>query len=92
MNGEIGKYITIARRSGDDWYVGTLTGWDERDLTLDLSFLGEGDWTLAIFHDGINANKAARDYVHTTAAVPADRRLTVHLAQGGGWVAKISRK
>ena len=92
VNGEIGKYITIARRSGDDWYVGTLTGWDERDLTLDLSFLGEGDWTLAIFHDGINANKAARDYVHTTAAVPADRRLTVHLAQGGGWVAKISRK
>ena len=92
VNGEIGKYITIARRSGDDWYVGTLTGWDERDLTLDLSFLGEGDWTLDIFHDGINANKAARDYVHTTAAVPADRRLTVHLAQGGGWVAKISRK
>ncbi len=92
MNGEIGKYITIARRSGNDWYVGALTGWDERDITLDLSFIGEGDWTLDIFHDGLNANKAARDYVHTTASVPADRKLTVHLAKGGGWVAKISRK
>ena len=92
VNGEIGKYITIARRSGKDWYVGALTNWDERDLTLDLSFLGEGDWTLDIFHDGLNANKAARDYAHATAAVPADRKLTVHLAQGGGWVAKISRK
>ena len=92
VNGEIGKYITIARRSGKDWYIGALTNWDERDLTLDLSFLGEGEWILDIFHDGINANKAARDYKHTSATVPADRRLTIHLAQGGGWVAKISRK
>ncbi len=92
VNGEIGKYITLARRSGNDWYVGALTGWDERDLTIDLSFLGEGEWVLDIFQDGINADKAARDYKHTTAAVPADRKITVHLAPGGGWVAKITRK
>ena len=92
VNGEIGKYITIARRSGDAWYVGALTNWDERDITLDLSFLGEGEWTLDIFEDGPNAQKAARDYVHTTATVPADRKITVHLAPGGGWVAKITRK
>ena len=92
VNGEIGKYITIARRSGDAWYVGALTNWDERDITLDLSFLGEGDWTLDIFQDGPNAEKAARDYVHTTATVPADRKITAHLAPGGGWAAKITRK
>lgn len=92
VNGEIGKYITIARRSGNDWYVGALTGWDERDLTIDLSFLGEGEWVLDIFQDGPNAQKAARDYVHTTATVPADRKITAHLAPGGGWVAKITRK
>lgn len=92
VNGEIGKYITLARRSGNDWYVGALTGWDERDLTIDLSFLGEGEWVLDIFQDGINADKAARDYKHTGAAVPADRKITVHLAPGGGWVAKITRK
>lgn len=92
VNGEIGKYITIARRSGDAWYVGALTNWDERDITLDLSFLGEGEWSLDIFQDGPNAEKAARDYVHTTATVPADRKITVHLAPGGGWVAKITRK
>ena len=92
VNGEIGKYITIARRSGDAWYVGALTNWDERALTLDLSFLGEGDWILDIFQDGPNAEKAARDYVHTTATVPADRKITAHLAPGGGWAAKITRK
>ncbi len=92
VNGEIGKYITIARRSGDAWYVGALTNWDERDITLDLSFLGEGEWSLDIFQDGPNAEKAARDYVHTTATVPADRKITAHLAPGGGWAAKITRK
>lgn len=92
VNGEIGKYITIARRSGDAWYVGVLTNWDERDITLDLSFLGEGDWILDIFLDGPNAEKVARDYVHTTATVPANREITVHLAPGGGWAAKITRK
>lgn len=92
VNGEIGKYITIARRSGDAWYVGALTNWDERALTLDLSFLGEGEWSLDIFQDGPNAEKAARDYVHTTATVPADRKITAHLAPGGGWAAKITRK
>lgn len=92
VNGKIGKYITIARRSGDAWYVGALTNWDERNITLDLSFLGEGEWSLDIFQDGPNAEKAARDYVHTTATVPADRKITAHLAPGGGWVAKITRK
>lgn len=92
VNGEIGKYITIARRSGDAWYVGALTNWDERALTLDLSFLGEGEWSLDIFQDGPNAEKAARDYKHLTATVPADRKITAHLAPGGGWAAKITRK
>lgn len=89
INGEIGKYITLARRSGKTWYIGSLTDWTGRDMTLDLSFLGEGNWTLDIFQDGVNADRAARDYSHITAAVPDNRQITVHLAPGGGWAAKI---
>ncbi len=91
VNGEMGKYITLARRSGDVWYVGSLTGWDERDLVLDLSFLGEGDWTMEIFKDGINADRAARDFKHEVLAVPSDRQIEIHMAPGGGWTARISR-
>lgn len=92
VNGAIGQYITIARRSGNDWYVGALTNWDAREMTLDLSFIGDGEWVMDIFHDGANADKAARDYVHTSAGVPDSRKVTVRMAPGGGWVAKISRK
>ena len=61
-------------------------------MTLDLSFLGDGDWFMEIFRDGVNAAKAARDYEHVTEVVPFSRRIDVSLAPGGGWVAKITRK
>ena len=89
MNGEIGKYITMARRKGDVWYVGSLTNWDARTLTLDLSFLGAGRWKAEMFHDGVNANRLASDYQKTVTDIPASRKLTVKMAQGGGCALKI---
>ncbi|MEZ0484448.1 glycoside hydrolase family 97 protein [Fibrella aquatica] len=38
----IGEYVTIARRSGDDWFVGTITNNDGRTLSLPLDFLPKG--------------------------------------------------
>ena len=87
--GEIGEYVAVARRSGDTWYVGALTGWDARDLTLDLGFIGDGNMT--VFQDGVNADRAARDYKKTSSRIPADGIVKIHMAPGGGWVAKITR-
>lgn len=91
VNGKIGEYITLARRSGETWYVGSLTGWQARELVLDLSFLGEGEWTMEIFRDGVNADRAARDFKHELVPVPADRKVKINMASGGGWTAKITR-
>ncbi len=87
--GEIGEYVAVARRSGDIWYVGALTNWDARDITLDLSFIGGGNMT--VFQDGINADRAARDYKKTSSRIPEDGIVKIHMAPGGGWVAKITR-
>ena len=92
MNGEIGKYITMARRKGDVWYVGSLTNWDARTLTLDLSFLGAGRWKAEMFHDGVNANRLASDYQKSVTDIPASRKLTVKMAQGGGCALKIYKE
>lgn len=91
VNGEIGKYITLARRRGDVWYVGSMTDWNARDIDIDLSFLGEGEWVMEIFRDGVNADRAAKDFKHEVVNVPADRHVTVHMAPGGGWAARITR-
>lgn len=92
LNGEIGKYISIARQKGGNWYVGSLTNWDARSLDLDLSFLGEGNFKAEVFKDGVNADKAARDYKKETIDIPSNRKLSISMAPGGGFVMKISKK
>ncbi len=89
LNGEIGKYVTIARQKDKVWYVGSLTNWDERTLDLDLSFLGDGNYKAEIFRDGVNANRVARDYKKEVIDIPANRQLKISMAQGGGYVMKI---
>ena len=92
LNGKVGEYVTIARRKGDKWYVGAITDWSKRDLDIDLSpILGEGPWHMEVFKDGLNAEKAARDFKHETLPVPEGGKVPVHLASGGGWAAIISR-
>ena len=90
--GEVGKYIAMARRSGDVWYVGGMTDWSERTLTLDLNFLPEGEYVMEMYVDGANAHRIARDYKKTLADVPADGKVAVHMAPGGGFAMKIYKK
>ncbi len=89
LAGEVAQYVAIARRSGSDWYVGALTNWDARELTLDLGFLGEGNYKMELFRDGINADRAATDYKREVLPVPANRKLQVKLAPGGGYAVRI---
>jgi alpha-glucosidase len=92
LEGEIGKYLLLARRTGKEWYVGGLTDWSKREFELDLSFLPQGDYSVEIFSDGINADKFAQDYKHTRTDVKSGDKLKVSMAAGGGWTARISPK
>ena len=92
LDGKVSEYVAIARRHGNDWYIGALTNWTPRELDLDLSFLGEGDYTLELFKDGINADRAARDYKKEVIPVPTDRKLKIRMAPGGGYAARIQKR
>ena len=90
--GEVGKYIALARRSGNDWYVGAMTDWSSRELVLDLSFLPEGEYEVEIYRDGANAYRIARDYRKEVKKLPSDRKMTINMAPGGGCALKIYNK
>ncbi|RYD71700.1 MAG: Retaining alpha-galactosidase, partial [Sphingobacteriales bacterium] len=92
LEGEIGKYIAIARKKADTWYVGAMTNWDARKLELDLSFLGEGNYVAEFYRDGANANRIASDYKKETITIPADRKMSLSMAKGGGAAIKIYKK
>ena len=87
IDGRIGEYVLMARRSGDRWYIAGLTDWNAREVTIDLKpFASNGKMTL--WSDGINADRAACDYRKTEIAYQDN--ITVHMAPGGGFVLVIS--
>ena len=86
LQGELGKYIVSARRSGERWFVGGLTDWTSRTITLDLSFLEPGRiYKARMFMDGVNADRYATDYKIEEREVTAADKLTFELSPGGGF-------
>lgn len=84
LDAKLGEYVVIARQKGENWYVGALTNWDARTLTVDLSFLGNRTYQGRLFLDGINAHRKAEDYQVKTRALTARDSLTLELKPGGG--------
>jgi alpha-glucosidase len=84
LNGAPGKYITMARRRGNEWYVGSMTDWDARELDAPLSFLGSGPYDAEIYSDGPNAAAQPKDSVVEKRRVNAQTVLKLKLAPGGG--------
>ncbi|MEP7143414.1 MAG: glycoside hydrolase family 97 protein [Ferruginibacter sp.] len=89
LDGKVGEYIALARKKNNNWFVGAMNNWNERDMVIDLSFLGEGKFEAEIFKDGINASKEATDYKKILISTTSKEKLTIHLANGGGWAARI---
>ncbi|MCR8561867.1 glycoside hydrolase family 97 protein [Mucilaginibacter sp. BJC16-A38] len=91
LDGKVGDFVSIARKKGSTWYAGVMTNWNPRNLTVDLSFLGDGSYKAIIFEDGINANKDATDYTTKTITVTAKDKLNIKIASGGGWAARFEK-
>lgn len=92
LSGEVAKYITLARKKEDIWYVASINNWEMRSVELDLSFLGEGSFKGEIFRDGQNADKVAQDYQREIINIPFERKLSFTMAPGGGYIMKIFKK
>ena len=89
LDARLGEYVAVARRSGREWYGGAMTDWTPRELAVDLSFLPAGNFTLEEWSDGRNADRRADDYRKTVRTVTNATKLTLRLATGGGWAARI---
>lgn len=92
LEGRIGEYAAVARRSGEVWYVGGLTGREGRETTFDLDFLGPGNFTAEIFRDGPNAARYGHDYQREIVPLGDARTLRVRMAPGGGVAVRITRE
>lgn len=96
LEAEPGHYITIARKEkgGEDWYVGSITGYDEREATVDFSFLDPGvKYTATIYRDGENASydENPDSYVIEDATVDSSTVLKIKCARSGGFAIRVRK-
>ena len=91
LDGKVGEYVALARKKGDVWYVGAITNWDARNVTLDFPFLGEGTYQATVFKDGVNADRDATDYKKEVVKILSADKLIIQLSPGGGWAARIEK-
>ncbi len=85
MDSEVAKFVTVTRRKANTWYLGAITNWDSREITIDFSFLEKGKkFQAEIFSDGLNADKSAVDYKREITTVDSTTKLKYKLASGGG--------
>ena len=92
LDGNVGNFISMARRKGTTWYAGAMTNWDPREITIDLSFLGEGSYKATIFEDGVNGGRNGTDYTRKVITVTAKDKLSIKMASGGGWAARFEKE
>lgn len=92
LDGKVAEYVAVARRKGDTWFVGAMSNWTPREITLDFSFLPDGTYEAEMFRDGINADRDATDYKREVISVTKSTKQAIKLSPGGGWAARIYKK
>ena len=84
---EVNKYAVVARRHGDEWFIGAINNSEARTLEIPLDFIGSSGRTIEICRDADDSASCPNKIVEET--VPAGKVLTVRLAGGGGFAARI---
>lgn len=88
ISAEIGKHIIVARRNGDTWYLGGMTGKKGGSFEIPLDFI-KGNRTFTVWEDGVNVDLDATDFARRTKKVKAGDKISVTMHDGGGFAAII---
>ncbi len=89
LNGQIGEYITSARRSGNDWFIGSLNNSESRTLEIKLDFLGNGKYRMIGFQDDPESGIDAEKIMRTSTVVAKGDVVKFEMAPGGGFAAYL---
>jgi alpha-glucosidase len=89
LNAKVGDYVTVARRRGAEWYIGSIAGWHGADLEIPLSFLGPGQYAAEIYSDAPDATENPTHTVLERRTVSQSIVLKAKLVSGGGQAIRI---
>ncbi|NQT64375.1 MAG: glycoside hydrolase family 97 protein [Candidatus Marinimicrobia bacterium] len=91
LEGEIGKYVTIARRHGSEWFLGAITNDEARELEIAMDQMVRGDQVAECYVDTEDAHWDNNPYpiwIGSYKVSPSDT-LKARLAPGGGMAIRL---
>lgn len=92
LAGQVGEYLVVARKKGNNWYIGAMSNENSREVTISLDFLDNKTYSGELIRDGINADRHAEDYVKENRTFKNDDSIIINLAASGGYALKLIQK
>jgi alpha-glucosidase len=95
IQGQIGEYASIARRSGQDWFIGTINNSQPRQLQLPLAFLDKDKKYIAHIYSDNESVKTRTKVGIETLTVNSRTSIDVQLCPAGGqaiWITPAPEK
>ena len=92
IDAKVGEWICIARRKGEQWFIGSITNSTSREINLHLDFLTSGESEATIYADATDTNENPNHLKISTIPVKQGDIIKLKLESGGGGAIVIRRK
>ena len=93
LDAKVAEHVVLARRKGNDWYIGAMTGSLGQTISLDFSFLGNGQFEMELWRDGDNTRTDGTSFEYfKEESINSTMKYIISMAEGGGWVGIVRKK
>ncbi len=90
ISGYPGEYVAIAKKSGNEWFIGVMNNSKGKEIELSLDFISSGEHLCDIWADAKDANVSPKNLKISSQKVKKGDLIKIKLANNGGWVARIT--
>lgn len=92
LDGEIGEFYVVARRSGDSWFVSGITNEQARSFSTKFDFLGVGDYEGTVYADSPEADQDATQIAISKETFRKGDVFEIDAVRDGGWNVVLTKK
>lgn len=90
LSAKVGEHAVMARRKGEEWYVGVISNEQARTVEVDFSFLPAGETrTAEVYRDNEFTSVSAKLMQYEVISVTNQIKLNLSLTAGGGAAIRV---
>jgi alpha-glucosidase len=86
------QFLLIARKKGETWWLGAITGNKGRTIQVPYKFLGEGNWQAVIYQDDLTLPFNPNGVLIKSIMVNGSSEINIPLAAGGGFAIVLNKQ